>query len=222
MDEVLVNLESLRIDIGQKRILEDLNLEAMKGQWIEIVARNSVGKSVLLNTIYGLNSNYSGSIEIQQLILNANNLSEVRKKIGFCSDSLPLLTDKTIRANLSIALSIHDQILDVEQDEWVNGLLVKFELKSKLFQTINSLSSSQQSLVKLIRSLIHKPKILLLDCIYRNLDMSNSRKVTEVLSDYLGAEQACVIITMDEAGDFDNDVRSLYLLESERLKLIHK
>jgi len=67
---------------SKRRILNNINLNVEKGEWIAILGHNGSGKSTLAKTIVGLLEPKTGSIMIDGITLNYDTLGEIRKKIG--------------------------------------------------------------------------------------------------------------------------------------------
>ncbi|MEO6190185.1 MAG: ATP-binding cassette domain-containing protein [Saprospiraceae bacterium] len=219
-----IYFSNVSIDYNQNSIVKDLNLDIQEGSWIEIIGSNNVGKSSLLNTLYGLSHNLTGGLKILGYDLNplTGNIQELRRKIGFFSDALPLIENKTFRANLSLALTSSNNIFDLESDAFLNSILDKLHLKHKLLEVIENFSSSDKTLSKLVRLLSIKPKLLLLDCPFRTLDKINSELVVELLKKYHTSEKATIIITSDAITTNGPDGRMIYLMENQSLKHINK
>ncbi|NOT36001.1 MAG: ATP-binding cassette domain-containing protein [Saprospiraceae bacterium] len=218
MSNPILSIENFTLKKDGKLILKEMNLTGNSEDWIEIVGRNNSGKSLLLNSIYGFHYDINGRMKFMNHEFDKLNVQEWRKKIGIYSNSVPLLKDKTLRANLSIALSIQNESL--EGDEYLQKILTQLGLNEKLLQAIESLSDSEKSLAMLVRALVTKSKLVLLDCPFRNLDKLTQRTCVEILKDYAKKNAACILICTDEAVDYAPENRKLFVLESGVLKPI--
>lgn len=69
-------------DEAQKTVLDQINLEIKQGQWVALIGHNGSGKSTLAKLIDGLLTPKSGTIEVSGMLLNEENLWEIRDKIG--------------------------------------------------------------------------------------------------------------------------------------------
>ncbi|MEP7195899.1 MAG: ATP-binding cassette domain-containing protein [Saprospiraceae bacterium] len=222
MQNSSIYLSKLKIHYGNTVLFNDLSLDIKEGQWVEIIGKNNTGKTSLLNTLYGLHHELAGQIKILDHGLNpmSGNFSEVRRKIGFFSNSLPLLFSKTLRANLSLAYNATNQIIDLELDPFAGGLIDRFKLKDKLLRSIESMSSSEQTLSKLLRVLVIKPRLILLDSAFRNLDNNSSSLVFDILEEYCLRENATLVSCTDKNSQRGPESKQLYLIDNLGLKQI--
>ena len=79
----LIKVKNLSFSYDDKKpILENLSFNIKKGSWVSIVGHNGSGKSTLAKLLIGLLKGTSGSILIEDLIMNEENVYEIRKKIG--------------------------------------------------------------------------------------------------------------------------------------------
>jgi energy-coupling factor transport system ATP-binding protein len=67
---------------GKKKVLESINLQVEKGEWIACLGHNGSGKSTLAKALVGLLEPELGEIEIDGLLLTEETAYEIRKKIG--------------------------------------------------------------------------------------------------------------------------------------------
>jgi len=78
-----IKVKNLSFSYNEKtNVLDDINLEINKGDWIAILGHNGSGKSTLAKTLVGLLEPKTGEIIIDEMILDENNTYEIRKKIG--------------------------------------------------------------------------------------------------------------------------------------------
>ena len=63
-------------------VLDDINFQVNCGEWVAIVGHNGSGKSTLLRCLDGLLVPQSGQIKIDNLIMNDDNIWQIRQKIG--------------------------------------------------------------------------------------------------------------------------------------------
>ncbi len=220
MNQAILSLRNLSISVENSIILKDFELELKNHQWIEIIGKNNSGKSIFLNTLYGINKNYNGQVIYAGELLNEQYLQKIRTKLGFYSNSLPLLQDKTLRANISIALSVHDSSFDLEKDEFLAYCLKIFGLESSILKPVYKFCESDQSKIRLIRAICHNPKFLLLDCPFRNLDQDSSKELVAVLDKVFQTNSCTVIMTGDEPSPYSVNECRVFLLDQSQLKAI--
>lgn len=220
MTDSSLDLINLSIFQGENIFFKDFSLKVNQGDWIEIIGRNNSGKSLLINSIYGLYKDYKGDIKLDGINSSLINESERKKNFGIYSSAIPLLEDKTIRANLSLAFNIHGTVMDHENNAYLNKILSQFGLVDKLTMRCDLLSDSEKTLVLIVRAMMTEPKILLLDCPFRNLDLIHTRKCVDLFKEFISIKNRSLILCTDLVTDYAADQRSLFILESGQLKSV--
>ncbi len=147
-------------------ILEDINLEVPKGKLISIIGPFGCGKSTLLRLCGGLIKPSSGSILIEGM--SPSTLVHQRK-IGFCFQKPNLLPWRTAYENIKLPLEIAGKKEDSEIEKYFN----LFKIRQYSDQYPYEISGGTQHLVSIIRSIILKPKLLLLDEPFSSVDEVN-------------------------------------------------
>ena len=179
MDNLIV-LENLTYTKDDKTILKNISLNIKKGQFVSIVGPSGSGKSVLARALLGLIP-FTGKASVCNMLVNENNLMEIRKKIGmvfenpdnqFVSDSVEDELAFTLE-NLSYASStIRKKINDIAD---------YLDIKDLLNKPVNYLSGGEKQLVALASVLLTTPKILILDEAFVMLDGVNHRKLLNLI-----------------------------------------
>lgn len=191
-------IQTINFNIGNHDlpVIDNLNWTLGETDWAEIKGANNSGKTSLLNAFYGHEQGCKGQLFIldySMIPLARTDLSSLRRKIGFAQQNNNLLKNKTLRANLAMALHAADRILDQQIDEIVYQLADRFSLKDMLKKEIKDFSYSQQILASIARALIHRPKLLLLDQSLDYLDEANRMKVIDILQEYRLTERMTIV-----------------------------
>lgn len=141
-----------------KVILDDISLTVEDGEIISILGPSGGGKTTLLNVILGITPISSGS-----LVYNGEDLSRVpMKKRGFniVFQDYALFPNLTAYQNIVYGLRNKPTIATKEE---VQELIQLLDLKEHMNKYIDQLSGGQKQRIALARTLVMKPKILLLD-----------------------------------------------------------
>ncbi|MGL5753709.1 MAG: ABC transporter ATP-binding protein [Paraclostridium sp.] len=190
----ILNLQNISYESDCENILNELNLTVKKGDCISIVGPSGSGKSTLLKLCADLISPTEGEILYNNKRYADYNPIELRKKISYCIQ-IPYLFGRTVYDNLAYPFKLRQENVDKD-------ILVKFLKKLNLSEDylnkkVDSLSGGEKQRIALIRNLIFKPDILLLDEVTSGLDDDNS-KVVEVLIQLLNKTGVTVLwITHD-------------------------
>ncbi|MGL5765725.1 MAG: ABC transporter ATP-binding protein [Sarcina sp.] len=164
--------------VEKRKILKDINLKIEKGELISIVGKSGCGKSTLLKVIGDLITATKGNIYFEDFNYKKINPIELRKEISYCVQT-PVLFGKTVKDNFEFVFSIRKKKYN---SLYVKELLDAFELSEEyLEQQIENLSGGERQRIALIRNLLFRPKILLLDEVTSGLDSYN----TKIIEDYI-------------------------------------
>ena len=154
----MLTLKHINKSYGNRTILSDISLSIRKGEIVSILGPSGCGKTTLLNLILGLTQATSGKI-----MFDGEDLTNVpMQKRGFNI----VFQDFALFPNLNA----HDNIVyglrnnpSASTPEEVNELIDLLGLRKHLHQRIDELSGGQKQRVAIARTLVLKPRILLLD-----------------------------------------------------------
>lgn len=139
-------------------ILKDINLEIEDGEIVSILGPSGCGKTTLLNLILGITDVDSGEI-----MFNGENLTHVpMEKRGFniVFQDYALFPNLNVYQNITYGLRNKPNISTKEE---VDDFIQLLGLEEHLNKKIDQLSGGQKQRVALARTMVMKPKILLLD-----------------------------------------------------------
>lgn len=144
--------------IGNKTILENVNLNIPKGSITGILGPNSAGKTTLLSLINGLRNHTTGEVTVlgEKLPLS----SSLRKRIGVVLQETALYEELTTFENLEFSASLYDV---KNAKERINKILALLKLSDRKDQIVSTLSGGLKRRVAIARSLIHDPELLIVD-----------------------------------------------------------
>ena len=199
-NEVLI-VDKLRKSFGSDVVLEDISFTVSEHNATVFIGASGSGKSTLLRCINLLEQIDDGTIKLDgEDISNANtNPDLVRQKLGMVFQSFNLFPHMTVIENIILA-PIKVQKIDRESSiAQALKLLERFDLRDKANQYPDRLSGGQQQRVAIMRSLIRKPRLLLLDEITSALDPVLVNEVLSAVRD-LKSEGMTMVIATHEMG----------------------
>ena len=142
-----------------KKAIDNVSLNIKKGEILGILGLNGAGKSTLIKMICGLLEQSSGTIKVFNIDTKEHNI-DIKKKIGYLSESNPLYENMYILEYLNFISSFYD--IDNPKKR-INELVEKIKLKEEFGKKIKNLSKGYKQRVGLAAALIHDPEILILD-----------------------------------------------------------
>lgn len=175
----ILRLENISYRPLEKTILDNISLTIDEGDFIFIKGPSASGKSTLLKVMANLVNISSGKIYFRERDIEEINPIEYRKKVSYCLQN-PILFRGKVWDNLNFPFYIRGESYDGKR---VEELINSFNLdKSIIEEDVEKLSGGEKQRISLIRSLIYRPEILLLDEITSSLDEDNARLIGEVIS----------------------------------------
>ncbi|MDQ3142781.1 MAG: ATP-binding cassette domain-containing protein [Bacteroidota bacterium] len=221
MSVSIIQAQNLSILIKDQVLIQDINLEIPENSVLEIYGENNTGKSVLMQSFYGLHADFKGQLKVLEYNMNpiiANDKASMRRRVGFVPQTPNLLKNKTLRVNLSLALTAADRIHAEDPEESVQLILADFELDNKAKHSIESLSHSDQILLCIARAIIHRPKLLLIDSCLGQLDTRKRRLALEKIQKLKEKERTTVCICgLDSTMEDIMSERILFILKNKLL-----
>lgn len=161
-----------------KIILKDITIAINSGDYISIVGPSGSGKSTLLKLCCHLISPTEGAIIYKNKSIMEHNPMELRKNVAYCFQT-PYIFGETVMDNISFPFSIRGVKVDLKRAE---ELFLLFNLdKEYLKKDVRNLSGGEKQRIALIRTLLFKPEMLLLDEVTSALDFDNALIVENVM-----------------------------------------
>lgn len=163
--------------------LEEINLEVKPGEFVFLVGPSGAGKSTILRLLAREYIPSSGKIMIDNIDLaklNANQIPQYRKKVGFVFQDFRLLEDKTVFENISLALEVR-KMAEEDIDKAVEKTLKLFEIWDRRMLFPRQLSGGEAQRTAIARAIIGKPEVLLADEPTGDLDPQTAWSVLQLL-----------------------------------------
>jgi cell division transport system ATP-binding protein len=184
MPESVISLKNVNIYQGNNLILQDVNFEINKGEFVYLVGKTGTGKSSLLKTLYGELTLTEGVASVVGFDLRQMGWKKVpflRRNLGVVFQDFQLLTDRNVHENLRFVLQATGWKDERLIEEKINDVLEKVGLKAKGFKMPYEMSGGEQQRVDIARALLNSPKLILADEPTGNLDPETSDEIMQLL-----------------------------------------
>ena len=202
-------------------VLNNLHIAVERGEILVLMGPSGSGKSTLLNILGTLDSDFSGSLKIDDLyISNTVDLTSVRRqKLGFIFQFHHLLPEFTILENLLIPQMITENYSNVPQNA-AKEMLKLIGLQERENHYPNEISGGERQRVAVVRAMINNPCIILADEPTGNLDRDNSQKMLKLMAKLKVKYKQSFIIATHDQSILDIADRVLYLKDGKITKEI--
>lgn len=200
--ETVVSIRNLYKSFGERRVLEDVNMDLAVRENLVILGKSGTGKSVLIKCMVGLLKPDSGSINVLGYdvpSLSVKELNELRLQVGFSFQGSALYDSMSVRENLEFPLKRNLGIYDRSKlRDMVHTSLSDVGLESAVNLWPSELSGGMKKRIGIARTLILNPKIMLYDEPTAGLDPETSNEINElILSVRDKYHTSSIIITHD-------------------------
>ena len=200
----VIEISNLCKEFGDVKAVNDLSFSVKRGELFAFLGVNGAGKSTTINIMCGQLSKNSGSIIIDGKDIDKD-LSAIKSELGVVFQGSMLDNALSVYDNLqsrAALYGIHGKEFKTRLDE----LSTLLSFKDILKRPYGKLSGGQRRRIDIARSLLHKPKILILDEPTTGLDPQTRTLLWNVISDLRKNEKITVFLTthyMEEAADAD-------------------
>lgn len=159
----MLKLNNIHLNYNHIQALRGVSLEVPDGKVVSLLGANGAGKSSTLKIISGLLPPTRGSIELNGHAIQGKSCSHmVKAGIIHCPEGRRVFPDFTVEENLRIGAYRRPADQEVEDD--MDRVFTYFpRLRERLRQKASTLSGGEQQMLAIGRSLMSKPKLLLLD-----------------------------------------------------------
>ncbi|HEY1020289.1 MAG TPA: ATP-binding cassette domain-containing protein [Sediminibacterium sp.] len=184
MSDIVVSIHNADIFQGDNLVLQNVNFNITRGEFVYLVGKTGTGKSSLLKTLYGELTLTKGEASVVGFDLRTMDWKKVpflRRNLGVIFQDFQLLTDRNVQENLRFVLKATGWQDERLMEEKINDVLEKVGLKSKGFKMPFEMSGGEQQRVDIARALLNSPKLILADEPTGNLDPETSDEIMQLL-----------------------------------------
>ncbi|MEZ4809383.1 MAG: ATP-binding cassette domain-containing protein [Allomuricauda sp.] len=202
MSETIVKLEDVAIFQDENLILNHIDLEVKKGEFVYVIGKTGSGKSSFMKTLYAdlpLKQGAGSVVDFNLKGLPEKDIPFLRRKLGIVFQDFKLLPDRNVGNNLRFVLKATGWTDASKMDSKIEEVLDKVGMKTKGFKFPHELSGGEQQRIAIARALLNDPELILADEPTGNLDPQTSVEVMKVLQDINQNGRTIIMATHDYA-----------------------
>ncbi len=185
------------------KVLQDLNVEVFRGEFVSLMGPSGSGKSTLLNLLGLLDSPTNGTITFQQReVSKLTHFEKARLRnssFGFIFQGFNLLKKNSVLENVMLPL-LYSKVTRDKAVDAAKNILYATGLESLTNRFPSQLSGGQQQRVAICRALVVQPQVVLADEPTGNLDSATATQIMKILRD-LNRDQGITIILVTHEKD---------------------
>ncbi len=213
----MIRIRGLKKRLGNKPVLDGLDLDVEKGQTVVVLGPSGTGKSVLLKHIIGLMQPDAGSIQVdgEEVVgRTEHELNRIRTKFGMLFQGSALFDSMTVGENVGLGLIEHRKVPREQVPRIVSERLEWVGLKGVESMKPASLSGGMRKRVGLARALAMDPEFILYDEPTTGLDPIMADAINELIRELQRQlEVTSVVVT--------HDMKSAYAV-GDRLAMLYE
>jgi len=194
----LLNLNKTFDNSKKIKVLKKISFNFKKGKIYSLMGPSGSGKSTLLNLLSLIDRPSSGSITIENKIINFNekNRNDIlrARNIGIIYQQDNLLPDFTAMENIYLASLAAGYNKDTSISKAKN-LLKKVKLLNRSNHYPSELSGGEKQRISIARALINDPKIILADEPTGSLDLNTAKEIFEILKNQINSKRLIIFAT---------------------------
>ena len=195
----------IKYEINNKQLFDNINITIKKGSFVSIIGENGVGKTTLLKLLSGLIIT-NNNIKIDNIQVNKYNMEEVNRKVSYIT-SYNEFFSKTVLEEILGDIKLNNQI-EVNRSK---KLLDEFNLLYLEKMSPLDLSYAENQIVALIKAIVKRSKIIVLDNAFLRLDIDKRNELFSYIKKYAKDNDITILMTSTDSID---------LLYSDRILLI--
>ncbi|MBO6534407.1 MAG: cell division ATP-binding protein FtsE [Allomuricauda sp.] len=202
MPETIVKLQDVAVFQNENLVLNHIDLEVKKGEFVYVIGKTGSGKSSFMKTLYAdlpLRQGTGQVVDFDLKTLKERDIPFLRRKLGIVFQDFKLLPDRNVNNNLKFVLKATGWKDPKKMDDKIEEVLNKVGMKTKGFKFPHELSGGEQQRIAIARALLNDPELILADEPTGNLDPQTSVEVMKVLQDINQNGRTIIMATHDYA-----------------------
>ena len=188
------------------RAVNDLSFEIKEGEIFGLLGVNGAGKTTTFRMIMGLLDKTEGEITLDGKKIDYS----LTDQIGFLTEERSLITSKTVLEQAiyyGVLKGMTEEEVEIKLDEY----LEEFNIKEYKNKKIKELSKGNQQKIQFIISILHSPRLLILDEPFSGLDPVNTETLSEVMKELI-AKGKYIIMSSHQMSSIEEFCTDLTIL----------
>jgi len=196
-----------------RRAVDRITLTVAGGERVALLGPNGAGKTTTLLMLLGAITPDSGTVEIAGLRLPRHR-SKAMLRVGFVAGYLPLPENLTVRESLELFAGFAGLR---RKDAHIDEAAEAFGLTELMPRRNQELSSGQRTLVSIVKAVLHRPGLLILDEPTASLDPDIATRVRQAMLDAHRRDGTALLVTSHNMREVETLCERIVLLSQGRV-----
>lgn len=220
----LISLKNIFYRYSQNQenyVLNDVSLDIEKDEWITLIGANGSGKSTLVKTLNGLNVPEKGTVFIDGLELNEENIWDIRRKVGMVFQNPDnQFVGSTVQDDVAFGL----ENIGLPRDEMIiriDDALKRVGMEDFKLMEPSRLSGGQKQRVAIAGVLALRPQIIVLDEATSMLDPKGRQEVLNTVKS-IKEESKMTVISITHDINEANEADRIFVMNKGKIQYVER
>lgn len=220
----LISLKNIFYRYSQNQenyVLNDVSLDIEKDEWITLIGANGSGKSTLVKTLNGLNVPEKGTVFIDGLELNEENIWDIRQKVGMVFQNPDnQFVGSTVQDDVAFGL----ENIGLPRDEMIiriDDALKRVGMEDFKLMEPSRLSGGQKQRVAIAGVLALRPQIIVLDEATSMLDPKGRQEVLKTVKS-IKEESKMTVISITHDINEANEADRIFVMNKGKIQYVER
>ena len=185
---------------SSKQVLDNISFDINKGELYTVLGKNGIGKTTLFNCLLNFNSNYEGSILLNNKEIRTLKEKDVAKLVSYVPQSTNCTFDYTVFEYILMGTASNISLFSApskNEENSVKMALKEMNIANLTDKKFNELSGGEQQLVLIARAIVNKPEVIFFDEPTAHLDYENQLKVLRIINKLKDKGYTIILTTHD-------------------------
>ena len=209
--KTLIEVKKINKSFGSKQILKDVSFTINEGEILGFIGPNGAGKTTTIKLMLGLQSIDSGEVIIDGYDIKKD-FEKAIKSVGAIVESPDLYMYLSGRQNLELIASYYDNITKEDIDKTIKLV----GLEKRINDKVSKYSLGMRQRLGIAASILHKPKVLILDEPTNGLDPEGIKDMRELLVK-LSKNGYGILISSHNLSELDTFVTNTCIIQNGKI-----
>lgn len=212
----VISVQNFKMQFGNRVVIEDLSFEVTQGEVFGFLGSNGSGKTTTIRALLGIYPPTAGT-----LLINGQQFSpDMGSYLGYLPEERGLYKKESVLDTMVYFGQLKGLAKD-EAKQWSIGYLKRVELEHTATMPIDKLSGGMQQKVQLGVTMMHNPKLLILDEPTKGFDPVNRRLLMDMVEERV-KDGATVVLVTHQMEEVERLCQRVMLLKDGQRRLYGK